>query len=146
SSWATVDGTGKVRFTQKGNATPVTITATPTAGGTPLSYTFTVSTWFINNGSNAMVWSDAAAWCTSQTATQPTRVELTQGQNTRGVGSLGSEWGQMSNYSSSGFGNGGYWTSEADGIGYHYVVFLNIGIVISGGDSFGDYVVCRQGL
>ncbi|MEX2954835.1 hypothetical protein AB4K01_26960, partial [Serratia fonticola] len=50
-SWVTVDDSGNVSFTAKGNSTPVTITATPKGGGVPLIYTFSVNTWFINNGS-----------------------------------------------------------------------------------------------
>lgn len=145
STWAEVDSGGKVSFTQKGTASPVTITATPTAGGTPLSYTFTVGSWFINNGETYMNWSDAAAWCTAQAAEQSTVAGLTQGTNTRGVGSLWSEWGRMSNYSSSGFVSN-YWTSEADGVGGHYRVSLIVGVVGSGLDSDTGYVVCRQGL
>lgn len=146
STWATVDSSGKVRFTQKGDSTPVIITATPTAGGDPLSYTFTVGSWFINNGETFMNWSDAAAWCTAQGAEQSTMAGLTQGTDTRGVGSLWSEWGRMGNYSSSGFGSSYYWTSEANGIGNHYNVNLNNGNVNSNNDSNNNYVACRQGV
>ncbi|HDL6960682.1 TPA: hypothetical protein PXM37_004365, partial [Yersinia enterocolitica] len=126
---------------------PVTITATPTAGGAPLSYTFTVTDWFINNGGTEMTWSDAANWCTNQSATQPTLAQLTQGSNTRGVGSLWSEWGPMGIYSSSGFLSSYYWTSEADDIGYHYRVNLYRSNVYSDNDDSANfYVVCRQGL
>ncbi|HHL2713179.1 TPA: hypothetical protein ACQ39K_004837 [Yersinia enterocolitica] len=146
STWATVDNSGEVKFTQRGNATPVTITATPTVGGTPLSYTFTVSTWFINNGANIMNWSAAANWCASQTAIQPSRTELTQGTNTRGVGSLWSEWGLMSNYSDSGFSSEAYWSSEVAGTGNHYFVYLGNGYVGSNSDSGYGSATCRQGL
>ncbi|PNM27328.1 hypothetical protein A6J66_000940 [Yersinia enterocolitica] len=146
SSWATVDSTGKVSFTQKGTATPVTITATPKSGGDPLSYTFRVTDWFINNGDTGMTWSDSAAWCTAQGATQPAVAGLTLGYDTRGVSSLWSEWGDMDNYGGSGFSSYGYWTSEANGDGYHYVVDLDDGLVDRLNDRFSTYVACRQGL
>ncbi|CNI61947.1 Ig domain-containing protein [Yersinia ruckeri] len=146
SSWAPVDSSGKVSFTSQGNASPVTITATPTGGGTPLTYIFTVGSWFINNGSTVMNWANASTWCTNQSLSQPTRGELTMGGDTRAVGSLWSEWGVMGNYSGSGFDSGYHWTSEADGIGYYYGVSLYNGDVGSNYDSGDLYVVCRQGL
>lgn len=146
SSWAPVDSSGKVSFTSQGNASPVTITATPTGGGTPLNYIFTVGSWFINNGSTVMNWANASTWCTNQSLSQPTRGELTMGGDTRAVGSLWSEWGVMGNYSGSGFDSGYHWTSEADGIGYYYGVSLYNGDVGSNYDSGDLYVVCRQGL
>lgn len=146
SSWAPVDSSGKVSFTSQGNASPVTITATPTGGGTPLTYIFTVGSWFINNGSTVMNWANASTWCTNQSLSQPTRGELTMGGDTRAVGSLWSEWGVMGNYSGSGFDSGYHWTSEADGIGYYYGVGLYNGDVGSNYDSGDLYVVCRQGL
>ncbi|EMR7683814.1 hypothetical protein WKA22_004001 [Yersinia enterocolitica] len=142
-----MDNTGKVTFTAKGNSTPVTITATPKAGGAPLTYTFTVSSWFINNGSTTMNWNDASAWCTARGTTQPTRVQLIQGIGTRGIGSLWSEWGNMGNYTGSGFLSIYYWTSVAGSIGHHDLVFLSSGSIASNIDSYdGGYVVCRQGL
>ncbi|WP_391595499.1 hypothetical protein [Yersinia aldovae] len=146
SSWAPVDSVGKVSFTQKGNSSPVTITATPKGGGTPLTYIFTVGSWFINNGSTLMNWANASTWCTNQSLSQPTRGELTRGSGTRAVGSLWSEWGSMGNYSGSGFDNDGYWTSELYNIGAHHFVSLYNGNVSSYSDLNDDYVVCRQGL
>ncbi|HDL6960680.1 TPA: hypothetical protein PXM37_004361, partial [Yersinia enterocolitica] len=149
STWATVDGAGKVRFTQKGNAAPVTITATPTAGGDLLSYTFTVTDWFIHNGSTLMNWRDAANWCTSQGATQPTvaKLKLSLDQNTRGVGSLWSEWGRMDNYhSSSGFYSDIYWSSESHSTDTYYSVYLYNGDNFSGYESINNAVVCLQSL
>ncbi|HDL6964654.1 TPA: hypothetical protein PXM28_004088, partial [Yersinia enterocolitica] len=147
SSWATVDSSGKVSFTQKGDSTPVTITATLKAGGAALSYTFSVNSWFINNGSTAMTWSDASNWCTTQSAAQATRAQLTQGTNIRGVGSLWSEWGVMGNYPGSGFVSNTHWSSELSVAGNHFFVYLNHGYVGYGSDSSNNiYVACRQGL
>lgn len=76
SSWVTVDDCGTVAITAKDNSRPVTITATPKSGGTPLSYTFSVNTWFINNGSTFMRWRDASNWCAAQGLNQPIRGDL----------------------------------------------------------------------
>ncbi|PHZ22493.1 hypothetical protein CS535_17585 [Yersinia massiliensis] len=149
SSWAPVDSSGKVRFTSQGNASPVTITATPTGGGAPLTYTFMVGSWFTNNGSTAMNWNDASTFCTSQGLQQPTRKQLV-GIGTQQAGSqaLWSEWGSMGlYYSGSAFLSYAYWTSEGDGLGDHYYTALLInGRVLSDHHSANYYVVCRQDL
>lgn len=151
SSWAQVDSSGKVTFIAQGTSSPVTITAIPTAGGNPLTYTFTIGSWFINNGNPAMTWTDASAFCTRQGLQQPTRLQLTNaesGLGTREAGShaLWSEWGVMGNYSGSGFGSRFYWTSEARIVGNHYGVSLLNGAANSSADSGNGYAVCRQGL
>ncbi|MBL5829438.1 hypothetical protein JBO46_25395, partial [Serratia fonticola] len=146
SSWVTVDDSGNVAFTAKGNSTPVTITATPKGGGAPLTYTFSVNTWFINNGSTYMPWSDASNWCAAQGLTQPTRGDMTMGGNIRRMDSLFSEWGRMDNYSGSGFVYNYYGTSEQNSSDYHYYVHLGNGVVNSYNDTYLSYVVCRQGL
>ncbi|WP_447883416.1 hypothetical protein [Serratia fonticola] len=148
ASWAQVDSSGKVRFTAQGNASPVTITATPTGGGEPLAYTFTVGSWFINNGKTSMNNSDAANWCLDQGTgwvSPPFAVELSKGLK-RKVGSLWSEWGNMANYSGSGFIGGYYWTAEAADIDIHYSIVLSNGGTSYGVDTDRYYVVCRQSL
>ncbi|EKN6179140.1 hypothetical protein WKA22_004097 [Yersinia enterocolitica] len=142
NTWTTVDNTGKVTFTAKGNSTPVTITATPKAGGAPQAYTFTVGSWFINNGSTMASWSDASAWCTTQGAVQPTKDQVTQGENTRGIGSLWSEWGNMNNYQSSGFVDNFYWTSEAYDSSHHNFVDLTIGFSDNDVNDNTFYSIC----
>ncbi|MFV8988368.1 hypothetical protein [Serratia fonticola] len=146
SSWVMVDDSGNVAFTAKGNSTLVTITATPKVGGAPLTYTFSVNTWFINNGSTVMPWSDASNWCTAQGLTLPRGGDMTKGMNVRGMGSLWSEWGRMVNYSGSGFISGNYWTPEPSGSDSHNIVLLYSGIVSSSYDIDDNSVVCRQGL
>ncbi|MEX2954810.1 hypothetical protein AB4K01_26800 [Serratia fonticola] len=143
SSWVTVDDSGNVAFTAKGNSTPVTITATPKGEGVPLTYTFSVNTWFINNGSTAMPWSDASNWCTAQELAQPTRDDMTMGVDVRGMGSLFAEWGSLGKYSGSGFINLNYWTSEQSSSGLHYEVNLYDGDVGSANNTYDYYVVCR---
>ncbi|HFV9292161.1 TPA: hypothetical protein ACIAIE_001985 [Serratia fonticola] len=149
-SWAAVNNSAQVSFTQQGDSTPVTITATPNAGGDPLTYTFTVRSWFINNGNTKMNWSDASNWCTNQSLSQPTRGELTQGSGIRDIGSLWSEWGRITNYTGSGFYSGYYGTSEISDNDFngsrHYYVNLYNGIINHYYDSSDFYIVCRQGL
>ncbi|HGI5914120.1 TPA: YrIlm family inverse autotransporter adhesin [Yersinia enterocolitica] len=155
SSWAPVDSSGKVSFTSQGNASPVTITATPPGGGAPLTYTFTVGSWFTNNGTTTgRTWNDTSTFCTNKELQLPTRLQLTNvtgmaSTGTRQAGSqaLWSEWGRLSSssYRGSGFvASGYYWTSEADGIGGHYTVGLNTGRVSSDGNL--SSIVCRQDL
>ncbi|WP_390621341.1 YrIlm family inverse autotransporter adhesin [Yersinia frederiksenii] len=150
ASWASVDSSGQVTFTAQGTSSPVIITATPTGGGNPLTYTFTLGSWFVNNGNTSMKWANASDFCTNQGLQQPTRLQLINvesGPGTRQAGShaLWSEWGTRFSYSGSGFRSSS-WTSEANGIGGHYSVALNTGNVTSYDDTTGIFVVCRQSL
>ncbi|WP_081758416.1 Ig-like domain-containing protein [Chania multitudinisentens] len=146
STWVSVDNNGTVTFTATGNSAPVTITATPKAGGVPLAYTFSVNTWFINNGTTTMNWSNASTWCLNQGLVQPTRTALSQGNNLRGIGALRSEWGNMGvAYGSSGFSSNNYWTSDNSGGAYYYIANLGSGDREFGAHSAVSYsVVCQQ--
>lgn len=147
TSWVTVSSSGKVTFTGKGDSSPVTITATPIAGGAPMTYTFTVTDWFINNGSAKMNWSNASNWCSTRGLNSPTRADLTQGRGIRGMGSLWSEWGNMYSYSSAGFVSSDfYWTSEFTPDNKLYDVNLSAGYSTSAAQDASIYVVCQQGL
>ncbi|MGP2591302.1 invasin domain 3-containing protein, partial [Serratia marcescens] len=155
SSWAPVDPNGVVTFTQKGNSTPVTITATSKADASKkFEYTFTLNDWYINNGSTSLNWSAADAYCTSQGAALPGIAQLGGSQgisglyNSRGeVGSLWSEWGNLPTYTGSGFPSSSTtWSSEAGSSGYHYNVNLTTGYVSFNLDSDSYRVACRQGL
>jgi adhesin/invasin len=143
-SWALVDNSGKVSFTSQGNTSPVTITATPTGGGAALTYIFTVGSWFTNNGSTFMTWESASAWCLNNSLLQPTQANLTNGQDIRNVGSLWSEWGNMANYSGSGFTGDTYWTSDPNSDLLHYVVVLFNGSMFNNFNTVNYGVVCRQ--
>ncbi|OLF57968.1 hypothetical protein BTN33_17335, partial [Aeromonas veronii] len=147
-SWAPVDDAGKVSFTSQGNASPVTITATPTMGGNPLTYTFTIGSWFTNNGEKMGYLSEVSAFCRSVGLTLPTLAEVTLGERQRGVGSLWSEWGALGSYSGSGFFSDHYWTSEVESIsGKNYTVnFIDGGSEPRLGSISWNYFVCRQGL
>ncbi|WP_447870673.1 hypothetical protein [Serratia fonticola] len=151
SSWVTVDDSGNVAFTAKGNSTPVTITATPKAGGASLTYTytFTVGSWFINNGYNGFgSWSDTVAWCTKQGLNLPTINDMTMGTGVRGMGSLFSEWGSMDKYREAWFGLNSYWTSDQSGQDDdgHYAVSMLNGSVRYSLSNIYHYMTCPQSL
>ena len=155
ANWAPVDSSGKVSFTAKGNLSPVTITATPTGGGTPRTYTFTVQSWFTNNGNIRMNWADASAFCTDNRLKQPGHLQLvnkTNAQATRQAGNnvLWSEWGVMGYYTGSGFNNNSYWASDVSDTGSHYSVNLRIGLgaglSVIEGPNITLSVVCLQEL
>ncbi|WP_327279476.1 invasin domain 3-containing protein [Serratia marcescens] len=155
ASWASVSAGGEVTFTGKGDSTPVTVTATSKLDPTKaFEYTFTLNDWYINNGSTIMTWSAANTYCTNQGASLATRLQLggpqltTYQYNVRGtVGSLWSEWGDVSTYTGSGFpSSSGTWTSEVFSSGLHYSVGVATGFVDYYPDSNSSYVACRQGL
>ena len=95
-----------MRFTDKGNANEVTITATAKSNPTRVfHYAFKLSDWYINNGMIETTWSDAKAYCANKNTSLPTRLQLggTAQQaleyNQRGtIGSLWSEWGNLRNF------------------------------------------------
>ncbi|MGP2819983.1 inverse autotransporter beta domain-containing protein [Serratia marcescens] len=155
ASWASVSAGGEVTFTGKGDSTPVTVTATSKLDPTKaFEYTFTLNDWYINNGSTTMTWSAANTYCTNQGASLATRLQLggpqmTVGQyNVRGtVGSLWSEWGNLSTYTGSGLPSSSFpWTSEVNSSGNHFIVYLTSGYVYYNFDSASGFVACRQGL
>ncbi|MBF1996694.1 Ig-like domain-containing protein, partial [Serratia symbiotica] len=83
--WTAVSADGVVRFTDKGNANEVTITATAKNNPARVSrYAFKLSDWYIYN-STGMSWPDANSYCAKQSASLPTRLQLggtaTEGQN-----------------------------------------------------------------
>ncbi|MGP8336612.1 invasin, partial [Serratia sp. CY43514] len=136
--WVSVNN-GEVSFTAKGNGQTVTITGTAKNGGGTIAYTFRLQRWFTNMGNQTMTWGSA-----NMTCTLPTIAELTKGPNVRGTGSLWSEWGGLMAYTTSGFVEGIYWTSEQSSNGNHYYVYLGIGYVIDSGGGGSYSVVCRQ--
>jgi adhesin/invasin len=152
ASWVSV-ASGVVKFTGTGTGSKVTITGTPTSGqGKIIKYSFTLNSWFINDGTTSLTWSDANTYCSSQSGySLPTVSEMTQHTNytatrTRGTGALWNEWGSLAAYSGAGFSGIGYWSSEQKSSGNHYFVHLNSGYVNSSNDSDTFSVVCRQGL
>ncbi|WP_423789077.1 hypothetical protein [Legionella pneumophila] len=121
-TWMSVSSAGVVTFnsSSKPSSGSVTITATPIGGGTPLTYGFTLTNWFVNNGNNLLSQSNAASYCTGLIGgyQQPTQAQLTNASlgnlGTRGIGNLWSEWGSMGTYGS-GWRSLNYWSSTTDG-------------------------------
>ncbi|EBR1860519.1 invasin [Salmonella enterica] len=153
ASWVSVTD-GVVKFTGTGTGSKVTITGIPTSGqGNIIKYSFTLKSWFINNGGTSMAWADANTYCSSQSGySLPAIEQLTNdtersGNETRAANAgLWSEWGDLTGYSSAGFSGGFYWSSEQWKSNFHYDVNLNFGMVTFSVDSLTNSVVCRQGL
>lgn len=159
ASWVSVTD-GVVKFTGTGTGDKVTITGMPRSSqGNIIKYHFMLKSWFINRGSTKMNWSDADAYCSSQsgyslaTAAQMSLHTNYTATRVRGTGALWNEWGGLMHYTGSGFFGGIYWLSEKDHLlseqsrfSSHYSVKLGNGVVFSIYDDIPSYVVCRQGL
>ncbi|WP_404837165.1 beta strand repeat-containing protein [Aeromonas media] len=146
--WVSVDNSGTVRFISQGDASPVTITATPTSGGTSLAYTFTITSWFRSNGSSRVTYSEARTWCNEQQPSYQWKIPayrlLSQAPATRGVGALWREWGDMMNYGNSTFTWRGHWSSTTVSTGNYYFVYLDSGNVnwIAGSNNTSNAAIC----
>lgn len=148
-SWVSVSA-GVVSFTGDGTKDKVTITGVPKSGGTAITYSFTLGSWFINNGSTKLNWSDAAAYCTAQSGYSLATVQQLNGSggDDSDLGTLGglwSEWGNILQYNGAGFSDY-YWSSEQQFSGVHYLVDLTDGNSGNMSDNSKYLVVCRQGL
>ncbi|HFV9293334.1 TPA: Ig-like domain-containing protein [Serratia fonticola] len=156
-SWASVDGSGNVRFNQEPTSANnrVTITAEHTGNGSTLTYQFTVNRWFRNNSYFLMGVSEAAAWCSSQGGgyAVPSYSEMTDrtpiaqtGANRDANARLWNEWGSMSRYSNGWFA-GNYWVRELTAAGNerHYV-YLGNGSLFSFPLDGVTYVTCSTSL
>ncbi len=151
ASWVSVRD-GVVSFTGTGTKDKVTIMGTPKSGGTAITYSFTLSSWYINDGSTRLTWTDAAAYCSAQSGYSQATVQQLNGNASQShgiqgtLGGLWSEWGNVSSYSGAGFFGNNYWSSEQRSLTGHYGVLLSNGKVYSYSDFTTHYVVCRQGL
>lgn len=153
ASWVSVTN-GVVTFTGTGSGGNVTITGISKSGsGETITYSFALSSWFINNGATSqVVWSDASVYCSSQSGySLPTAAQMSLHSNytateVRGTGALWNEWGNLSSYSGAGFQPSSYWSTEQGLTDYHYTAGLNDGFVGLGFDASLSAVTCRQGL
>ncbi|EDL8432105.1 invasin [Salmonella enterica subsp. diarizonae] len=152
TNWVSV-ADGVVTFTGTGTGSKVTITGKPTSGqGKIIKYSFTLKSWFINNGSTTMNWSDANTYCSSQSGySQPTAAQMSLHNNysatmDRGTGALWNEWGNLTAYASADFLDLASWSSELRSSSNHYLVDLHYGNIISSLDFIPNRVACRQGL
>lgn len=116
--WVDVDNNGNVKFiAEPSNKNSVIITANSKSGnGEKLSYTFTVSNWFIHNNSNYMTGSDADDWCNNYAGYEVPSYSLVtnaweHSSGHRSVGAFWSEWGKVSYYSIN-FPDDQHWAKE----------------------------------
>ncbi|BBJ69892.1 Ig-like domain-containing protein [Enterobacter sp. 18A13] len=146
--WASVDDSGRVEFISNGNASPVTITATPKLGGSALTYTFTIKSWFLGSGDTEMLWSDVAAYCSARSGySMPTAQQLI-GNGTRGtLGGLWSEWGAIRYYGTSEFFHNFYWVSDPASSGFNNTANITVGYVgIPSPTRAMGHTACRKDL
>ncbi|CND47835.1 hypothetical protein [Yersinia intermedia] len=151
ASWVSVTD-GVVTFTGEGDSNKVTVTATPKAGGSPLSYAFTLRTWFINKGLSGATATGADSYCATQPGyATPSYLTMTNAPYSgRGVraadGRLWDEWGILENYTGSGWSrSAAYWALDPYGSNRYYVD-LSDGLLSSYDSSHGFYVACSRTL
>ncbi|WP_186372993.1 inverse autotransporter beta domain-containing protein [Yersinia frederiksenii] len=142
----TVSNSGVVTLTNKPSGS-VTITATQHGAQTPVySYTFKMTDWFvISSGTSKYSWSDAGAYCSSQSRSLPEQTRLSYTYLARQMDSVFGEWGPMLNYPNSGFVIGNYWTSEYDTT-RSFTVYAQTGRVTTDGKDVLHYVVCSESM
>jgi adhesin/invasin len=153
ASWAQVNTTGKVSFKSQGNSSPVTITAEPKAGGTALTYTVTVKSWFSHYGSKPQWFWDAMNYCTNRpNHVMPAINEMifsdAPTQRVAGSNKLLSEWGSPGSYSESEFKtNTAYWLSNPFSQGERWIINPDTGALNTTGVSgWSGFAICRQEL
>ncbi|MCW8114345.1 heme utilization protein, partial [Yersinia intermedia] len=122
-SWVTVDKAGTVTFTDMPTPTTrtVTLTATPMAGGAPLTTSLSVNRWFINAKAEKMTGPAAVAWCKAKgkgfavpdAAVMTATTDGTPSLRTAN-GALWNEWGPMALYRS-GWQLDNYWAAKTQG-------------------------------
>lgn len=126
ASWVDVDATGKVTFKNVGSNSE-RIAATPKSGGPSYVYEIRVKSWWVNAGEAFMIYSLAENFCSSNGYTLP-RANYLNHCNSRGIGSLYSEWGDMGHYTTdAGFQSNMYWSSSPANSSEQYVVSLATG-------------------
>ncbi|MGJ3438344.1 hypothetical protein AAZT04_25930, partial [Serratia sp. Je.1.23.a] len=152
ASWVSVSDNAVVSITGNGNGNQVIVTGTPKSGiGTVITYNFTLQHWFIGDNHEGE-WDNAKAYCSGLSGYGlPTVQQLNGNSNhnngTRGVlGGLWSEWGNLSQYSNSGFPLNYYWMSDAADNGSHYVVEIGLGTIDTNPDTIPNNIVCQTGV
>jgi len=151
-SWVSVTN-GVVTFTGTGNGDKVVITGSPTnPQNKTIRYAFTLKSWYINDQSVQMTWDQANAYCQSQSGySLPTVAQMSLNSGyvatqTRGIGALWNEWGNVTHYSGAGFFGSNYWSSEPDSSGGHYYIDLGAGYIHNDVGSVTDIVTCNRSL
>jgi adhesin/invasin len=153
ASWAPVDTTGKVSFKSQGNSSPVTIRAEPKAGGTALTYTFTVKSWFSHHGVKPERFSYAMKHCTNrENHVMPVINEMifsdAPTKRVAGSNKLLSEWGSPGSYSTSEFKiKTAYWLSDPRSGGERLTINPDTGAIrVESVSGWNGFAMCRQEL
>ncbi|MGC6062014.1 invasin domain 3-containing protein, partial [Enterobacter kobei] len=117
-----------------------------------ISYLFTLKGWYFQTNGAALNFSDANAFCSSNSASIPTISQLNGnsgfGAGSRGTtGGLWSEWGNISNYNANWTSTSGwYWSSTKGTSGVGSIVRLTTGTVNSASADSKYKGACRQEL
>ncbi len=147
-----VSGEGVVTFNAVfPTGTPaITISATPKGGGSPLSYSFRVNQWFINNNGVALNRADAATYCANAGYTTVSSSQVTNaivwGMGTRAMGNLWSEWGDFNNYNVPGWEPAEFfWLSDNYNATDGLAASLSHGVLTTMGDPMAMiHVMCTR--
>ena len=162
-TWVSVDNGGNVSFTSEGHSapitklTPVTITAIPISGGTPLVYTFSLRTWFFVNTRSKNPYNGPGLsvldWCQSHDPLNPTwyrvprETDLSLGANVRQVGALYAEWGAADYFIVNDYYLGSrYWTSGKLTYGERPTVSMSDGRISTDDVTLSNRIICLNPL
>lgn len=157
--WVTVgQTTGMVTFNSEPTVRQtVNINIRDSRTGAIIPYAFTVTTWFVNNGSNKMTATQADSYCVGLGASYgvPSYLKMTNAATgatgTRAPdGRLWDEWGSLgvADYTGSGWISNYHWALEPYGTGSssRYVVFLSVGNMSGYFSASQLYVACSRTL
>jgi adhesin/invasin len=142
-----------VSFKSQGNSSPVTIRAEPKAGGTALTYTFTVKSWFSHHGVKPERFSYAMKHCTNrENHVMPVINEMifsdAPTKRVAGSNKLLSEWGSPGSYSTSEFKiKTAYWLSDPRSGGERLTINPDTGAIrVESVSGWNGFAMCRQEL
>ncbi|MDX7854501.1 Ig-like domain-containing protein [Aeromonas caviae] len=154
--WVSVDNDGNVRITSEDHSapvrmlTPVTITAVPTSGGAPLTYTFALRHWFFVHTYSQYPYESsgttASWWCDSRDSNSriPPVSEVSLGLRIRQVGSLFSEWGAADYFIVNDYSMGSmYWAYATSSYGRRPHVRMSDGYIGESTATLSNRVMCR---
>ncbi|WP_337157381.1 inverse autotransporter beta domain-containing protein [Pseudomonas putida] len=153
-SGVTVGSTGTVNFIDEIKTNKITISATPKRGLGTLTYAFTIKNWYKNSGKTSSNKAGADRFCTAlgyDFALSKRVDELSQGVDKRGLGTLYSEWGNLTQYPTADFQGGLiplYWTAEESSPGFYSTLNVITGDFESHGYQNGSTnslgALCRR--
>nr|WP_127959111.1 inverse autotransporter beta domain-containing protein [Serratia microhaemolytica] len=143
----TVSDEGVVSFSAHQPANKhVQVVALQKNGSHQLSYTFTLTDWFIYRREGRLPAEKARFYCASLAdgATLPEQHQLINQPKVRGsLGQLWSEWGALTHYPAAKFAAGKYWTSSRTDEQHFNTLNLSNGVIREQHEASQAYVVCR---